>query len=48
MKNDLEKLIMLVWMSSMVFFAYEMWVDINYITDLSYAYMQMVMQNIRR
>ena len=47
MKNDLEKLIMLVWMVVMSFFVYEMWIDLNYMTDLVHAYIKMVMEHVR-
>jgi hypothetical protein len=47
MKNDLGKLLLFVWMSAMAFFVYEMWIDLNYMTDLIHAYIQMVMEHVR-
>jgi len=47
MKTDLGKLIVLVWMSLMGYFMYEMWIDLNYMTDLVHAYIQMIMQHVR-
>jgi hypothetical protein len=46
-KNELAKFIMLLWMSSILYFVYDMWKDMNYITDLMYAYMQAVMDHMR-
>ena len=48
MKSDLGKLITLVWMAIMVFFIYEIWIDIHYMTDLVHAYLNMVMEHVRR
>ena len=47
MKNDLVKLIMVVWMAVIAFFVYEMWIDLNYMTDLVHAYIKMVMEHVR-
>ena len=47
MKSDLGKLITFIWMSVMIFFVYEMWVDVNQMTDIIYAYINMVMEHIR-
>ena len=47
MKTDLNKLIMLIWMSVMVYFVYEMWIDVNYLTDLVHAYIQMIVEYSR-
>ena len=47
MKNDLVKLIMVVWITAMAFFVYEMWIDLNYMTDLVHAYIKMVMEHVR-
>ena len=48
MKNDLVKLIMVVWMAVIAFFVYEMWIDLNYMTDLVHAYINLVMEHVRR
>ena len=47
MKNDLSKLIMVVWMSFMAYFMYCMWADLKYMTELVHAYIQMIMENFR-
>ncbi len=47
MKNDLTKLLAFIWMSAMVYFMYDMWVDLGYMTDLIHAYMKMMMEHIR-
>ena len=47
MKTDLGKLIMIVWLSVMAYFIYEIWVDVKYIADLIHAYVSMSMENIR-
>ena len=48
MKSDLEKLIMIVWLSVMVYFTYEIWVYVQYIADLIHAYVSITMEHIRR
>ena len=48
MKSDLAKLIILVWMSIMVFFTFKIWQDVNYLTDLVHAYISMAMEMIRQ
>jgi len=47
MKSDLGKLIMIVWLSVMAYFAYEIWVDVQYIADLIHAYVSMSVEHIR-
>ena len=47
MKSDLGKLVILVWLSAMAYFTYEIWVDVQYIADLIHAYVSMSMENIR-
>ena len=47
MKTDLGKLIIVTWMSVMAYFMYCMWIDLNYMTDLVHAYIQMTMDHIR-
>ena len=32
---------MLVWLSAMAYFAYDMWVDVNYMADLIHIYVKM-------
>ena len=46
MKSDLGKLIMIAWLSSMVYFTYEIWVDVKYIADLMHVYVKMAMSHI--
>ena len=48
MKNDLKKLLVLVWMCFTAYMIYEIYIDIAYIADLVSAYMQMLVQNIRK
>ena len=45
MKSDLEKLVILVWLSAMAYFAYDIWVDVNYITDLMHVYVKMAVSH---
>ena len=47
MKNDLTKLLIFIWMSAVLYFMYEMWVDLDYLTGLIHAYMKMMMEHIR-
>ena len=47
MKNDLTKLLAFIWMSVMMYFMYDMWVDLSYMTDLIHAYIKMMMEHIR-
>ena len=47
MKSDLGKLIILIWLSAMVYFTYEIWIDVNYIADLIHAYVSMAMQHVQ-
>ena len=48
MKGDLIKLLGLVWMCATVYMLYMIYIDIAYIADLVSAYMQMLVQNIRK
>ncbi len=48
MKTDLVKLITLVWMSAMMYFVYDMWLDVEYMTNLVHAYIQMIVEHVRR
>ena len=48
MKSDLGKLIMIVWLSVMAYFTYEIWADVKYIADLIHAYVSMSMGHIRQ
>jgi len=48
MKSDLAKLLILVWMSIMVFFIFNIWQDVHYLTDLVHAYISMAMEMIRQ
>ena len=46
MKSDLGKLIILIWMSAMAYFAYDIWVDVKYIADLMHVDVKMAMSHI--
>ena len=47
MKDEFIKLLLIIWMSVMVYFMYEMWIDLGYMTDLVHAYIKMTMEHIR-
>jgi len=47
MKSDLGKLIIFIWLSAMIYFTYEIWVDVKYIADLIHAYVSMAMQHVK-
>ena len=47
MKTDLGKLFIFLWMSVIIYFMYEIWVDIEYMTDLMHAYIKMIVQYSR-
>ena len=47
MKDEFIRLVLLIWMSVMVYFMYEIWVDLNYMTDLVHAYIKMTLEHIR-
>ena len=47
MKSDLGKLIMFIWLSVMAYFAYDIWVDVNYMTDLMHVYVKMAVEHTR-
>ena len=47
MKSDLGKLIMIVWLSVMAYFTYEIWADVKYMADLIHAYVSMAVDHIR-
>jgi hypothetical protein len=44
MKADLIKLIAFIWMTGMTYMIYEMYLDLNYMTDLFHAYVQMAVE----
>jgi len=46
-KSDFFKFIEFTWMAVVLYFLYDIWLDMNYITDLMYAYMQAVMDHMR-
>ena len=46
MKSDLGKLIILIWLSVMVYFTYDIWIDVKYIADLMHVYVKMAMSHI--
>mgnify|MGYP005832583767 CR=1 FL=1 len=48
MKSDLAKLLAVIWMSAVVYFMYEMWVDVNWMADAMHAYLQMIVQHARQ
>ena len=47
MKSDLGKLAIFIWLSAIAYFAYDIWVDVQYMTDLIHAYVKMTMEHIR-
>ena len=47
MKDEFIKLLLIIWMSVMAYFMYEMWVDLGYMTDLVHAYIKMIMEYSR-
>ena len=46
MKSDLGKLIMIVWLSAMAYFAYDIWINVQYIADLMHVYVKMAMSHV--
>ena len=46
MKSDLAKLIMVIWLSAMAYFAYDIWIDVKYIADLMHVYVKMAMSHV--
>ena len=47
MKSDLGKLIMVIWLSAMLYFTYEIWIDVKYMADLMHAYARIAIKNDR-
>ena len=47
MKSDLVKLVILVWLSAMAYFVYDIWIDVNYIADLMHVYVKMAVEHAR-
>jgi len=47
MKIDLTKFIMLIWMSAICYFMFEIWKDLGYLTNLIHSYIQMIMEYAR-
>ena len=37
---------MVIWLSAMVYFTYDIWIDVKYIADLIHAYVKMAMSHI--
>jgi len=48
MKIDVNKFIIFIWMCFVGYITYKMFLDLSYITELIEAYLQMVMQQIRK
>jgi len=46
-KSDLVKLVILIWLSAMAYFVYDIWVDVNYISDLMHVYVKMAVEHTR-
>ena len=38
---------MVIWLSAMAYFAYDIWIDVKYMTDLMHAYVSMAMQHVK-
>jgi hypothetical protein len=47
MNTDLIKLLAIIWMAGMGYLLYEMYVDLNYLTDLFQAYVKMIVGHSR-
>ena len=47
MKSDLGKLLVLVWLSVMAYFVYDIWIDVKYMTDLMHVYVKMAVEHTR-
>ena len=47
MRNDLVRLLIVIWMAAMAYFIYSIWYDLGYMTDLVHAYIKMAVENIR-
>ena len=47
MKKDIDRIIIFVWMSVIAYFVYEMWIDLNYMSDLVHAYIKMAVGHMR-
>jgi len=48
MKDDLTKLLILMWLFGTAYGIYEIWASVAYMSDLMDAYIQMVMNQIRK
>jgi len=48
MKNDLVKLLAFLWLCGTAYGIYEIWSNVSYIADLTSAYMQMFVNQIRK
>ena len=44
MAGDLLKLLVIIWMAATSFFMYELWLDMDYMSGLVHAYIQMVVE----
>ena len=44
MADDLLKLLVIIWMAATSFLMYEIWIDIDYMSRLVHAYIQMVVE----
>jgi hypothetical protein len=44
MKIDFIKLVLFIWMFFIGYFIYEMYIDLNYMTDLFHAYVKMAVE----
>ena len=38
---------MVIWLSAMAYFSYDIWIDVKYMADLMHAYVKMTMEHIR-
>jgi len=48
MKSDLGKLLLFVWMAITIYFMFDMWKDLKYMTELVHAYITLVLEHVRR
>ena len=48
MKDDLTKLLILIWLCGTAWGIYEIWASVSYIADLTDAYMRVMLNQIRK
>jgi len=48
MRDDFVRLLICLWLCGTAYGIYEIWANVSYIADLTSAYMQMFMNQIRK